>query len=629
MIPPPPPDEPPPASSASASGADRMHAASSPRYTGVSSSSSSSASSNGGSPRSRFQDPAVYGNSNNHSDRNSFGKSASNYGGNMYVQPGSASNSLAMQHVPQPQQQKARKDRAAELELRQVAETLSKTGKVLNAGLTQANEQGQRLRGAIAKLERAREWSTAERTRAQDEISAYFHNLHEVLRAKEAELLRDCKGVYEVQDDDQSRRLEELVHEGQRLSKACTTIQSLNEGTANATLGSLNEPLNALLEALESSAKAIENEEELSMQDAARLANGPSSAGDAENNALAAPGGGEDRGVKFYFCQDKEIQRSIEGIEMVHFEQVSPPVVLVGTPSAVDEEARRRRLLRDGPAGGLAGHAQASPRVTPPHQEMAGLRLDGQFASPMSRGTGGKSAGHGNSSANGGAGGNSRMPEKRLSGATPRRYSGEMDNNGLADSAYAQTYKIKAVIPFEDDEDPRGVVHYLGTRANTQVFSNPALFSPDDESLIVLRASSRIEGDLASLSAFKHHDGAFFETDSALSSWVSIELPSPMAPSHYTLGYYVNGQDHIPRNWVLQGSKDNTNWATLKVHENDTSLDGKLHLSTWRIPERAVSQAGPFRFFRVMQTGPTSTGTMFLVLSFLELYGTLFTEADL
>ncbi|GBG33132.1 E3 ubiquitin-protein ligase HECTD1 [Hondaea fermentalgiana] len=517
---------------------------------------------------------------------------------------------------------KEKKERAAEKDLRMVAETLSKTGKVLNAGLAQANEQGQRLRGAIARLERGREWSSAERTRAQEEIKAYFHNLHEVLRAKEAELLRDCKGVYEVQDDDQNGRLEELVHEGQRLSKACAAIQGLNEGTGNATLGALNEPLNALLEALESSAQAIEREDDLAQQDAARF----SGSGEATEGTVVVPGGGEDRGVKFYFCQDKEIQRAIEGIEMVHFDQAAPPVVLVGTPAAVDEEAQRRRLLRDGSAGAngangsnfasrAGGQGGASPRSNgDPVGGFAGLGIDGgasALGTPYSH-----------------AQQRHHAQQQGIPSASPRRFSGEMDNNGAADGGHAHTYKIKAVIPFEDDEDQRGVVHYLGTRANTQVFSNPALFSPDDPFLIVLRASSRIEGDLASLSAFKHHDGAFFETDSALSSWVSVELPSPMAPSHYTLGYYVNGQDHIPRNWVLQGSKDNTNWATLKVHENDTALDGKMHLATWRVPERAVSQAGPFRFFRVMQTGPTSTGTMFLVLSFLELYGTLFTEAE-
>jgi hypothetical protein len=74
---------------------------------------------------------------------------------------------------------------------------------------------------------------------------------------------------------------------------------------------------------------------------------------------------------------------------------------------------------------------------------------------------------------------------------------------------------------------------------------------------------------------------------------------------------------------VLQASKDNISFVTLKVHENDTALDNDMHLATWRISDVANEQ-GPFKYFRIMQTGPTSTGTMFLVLSFIEFYGTLF-----
>lgn len=99
----------------------------------------------------------------------------------------------------------------------------------------------------------------------------------------------------------------------------------------------------------------------------------------------------------------------------------------------------------------------------------------------------------------------------------------------------------------------KGVVEYLGTRQGTAEFSNPAYLDPTDPNVVVVRASSRIEGDLASLTGFRHEEGAFFETDSALSSWVSIELPIPLKISHYTLGYYIKGEEHVPRNWVSCG----------------------------------------------------------------------------
>ena len=108
--------------------------------------------------------------------------------------------------------------------------------------------------------------------------------------------------------------------------------------------------------------------------------------------------------------------------------------------------------------------------------------------------------------------------------------------------------KVFAEIPYTGAV--KGVIDYLGTRQGTAEFNNPAYLDPTDPNVVVVRASSRIEGDLASLTGFRHEEGAFFETDSALSSWVSVELPIPLKISHYTLGYYIKGEEHVPRNWV-------------------------------------------------------------------------------
>ncbi len=495
-------------------------------------------------------------------------------------------------------------------ELRQVAETLSRTTKVLGAGLAQANEQGQRLRGAISRLERGNEWSTAERRRAEEEISGFFGKLREALRTKEDEMLRDTRGVFAVQDEDNKRRLEELVIQGQKLSKACMAIQALHEGTSAATIGSLNTPLHALLESLESSGRLLEREEEA----------------EAMGRAGTGLSAAEERGVRFQLCGDLEIQRAIEAIDMVHYEGASPPLVLVGTPAGLGDEAQRRRLTRQdaahknklpevpGSVGGYAAAPARAPLPPPPQQQQQQQQLlQMQVLPPPSQ-----QHHHG------------RRQGPLLQDPFPAQPNGKMlspladrRRGGPPQSSEPQM-QVRAVVPFEEDGDNEGVIHWLGRSANTKAFANPALFSPDDPFLVVLRASSRIEGDLASLAGFRHHDGAFFETDSALSSWISVELPLPLAPTHYTLGYFVNGQDHIPRNWVLQGSKDNVSFVTLRSHENDAALEGDMHLATWRIPEQAIA-AGPFSYFRVMQTGPTSTGTMFLVLSFIELYGTVFT----
>lgn len=131
-------------------------------------------------------------------------------------------------------------------------------------------------------------------------------------------------------------------------------------------------------------------------------------------------------------------------------------------------------------------------------------------------------------------------------------------NRSVEDRSERSMDRLEAPIEVEDNVfadvgyqgQVKGVVELLGTRQGSSDFSNPAYFDPTDPNLVVLRASSRIEGDLASLTAYRHEDGAFFETDSALSSWVSIELPLNLKITHYSLGYYVKGDEHVPRNWV-------------------------------------------------------------------------------
>ena len=105
--------------------------------------------------------------------------------------------------------------------------------------------------------------------------------------------------------------------QGQKLSKACMAIQALHEGTSAATIGSLNTPLHALLEALESSGRLLEREEEAE------------AAGRAGTGLSAA----EERGVRFQLCGDLEIQRAVEAIDMVHYEGASPPLVRIAEKS--------------------------------------------------------------------------------------------------------------------------------------------------------------------------------------------------------------------------------------------------------------------------------------------------------
>jgi len=62
-------------------------------------------------------------------------------------------------------------------------------------------------------------------------------------------------------------------------------------------------------------------------------------------------------------------------------------------------------------------------------------------------------------------------------------------------------------------------------------------------------------------------------------------------PDHYTLGYYVNGDDHIPCSWELQGSSDLVRWTALHRQMDSSSLIPKPHVASWPIaPPGSIAQ---------------------------------------
>ena len=79
------------------------------------------------------------------------------------------------------------------------------------------------------------------------------------------------------------------------------------------------------------------------------------------------------------------------------------------------------------------------------------------------------------------------------------------------------------------------------------------------------------------------------------------------------------------RHWWLQGSADGAAWKTLKKHANDASLAEKPHsIAFWALDAACVG-GDSFRFFRLLQTGPSSSSTAknCLRCAGIELYGGL------
>eukprot|EP00941_MAST-03F_sp_MAST-3F-sp1_P000955 g955.t1 len=169
---------------------------------------------------------------------------------------------------------------------------------------------------------------------------------------------------------------------------------------------------------------------------------------------------------------------------------------------------------------------------------------------------------------------------------------------------------------------------------------------------ISAEASSVLDGSLgAVVSGMKgHHDGQYLQTlsDRTSFSYFAIDLGAHRAlkPYGYRISYFNEGEDHIPQSWDLQVAQpvnfsnliedkeeddverrnifENVKWVTISRHCKDKSMFDAPHIASFPILwQEQKRNENYFRLFRIKLTGSTSSGTHYLVLSGLELYGRL------
>ena len=101
---------------------------------------------------------------------------------------------------------------------------------------------------------------------------------------------------------------------------------------------------------------------------------------------------------------------------------------------------------------------------------------------------------------------------------------------------------------------------------------------------------------------------------------VDLGATRSLVASHYALRHSRDGENYTLRNWELQGANAADGpWTTLRRHDNDASIEAKpCFVAAW-----AVEGAAPFRFFRIHQHGPNSSGHQHLMCAGIELYGLL------
>lgn len=202
-----------------------------------------------------------------------------------------------------------------------------------------------------------------------------------------------------------------------------------------------------------------------------------------------------------------------------------------------------------------------------------------------------------------------RPPDRRKADANPRLLPRKGAVRRVVDTSKGR------VLPYVEEDDTNGVIYYIGTNGGSKPWSNPSL-----DGRITTTRSSEGTGNAADITG---RENKKCYTDGKPESWWCVDLGEgrSLVPSRYVLRHGSKMATNQIRNWVFEGSADNSRFDVLSTHTNDETLRGSGFASaSWPVSGTET----PYRYFRVRQTGPNSTGDDFLVLCGIELYGTLY-----
>ncbi|PQM36696.1 BTB/POZ domain-containing protein [Prunus yedoensis var. nudiflora] len=171
------------------------------------------------------------------------------------------------------------------------------------------------------------------------------------------------------------------------------------------------------------------------------------------------------------------------------------------------------------------------------------------------------------------------------------------------------------------DGDSNGVLYFAGTSYGKHQWVNPVLAKR-----ITITASSppsRFTDPKALVS--RTYQGTSFAgpqiKDGHNCTWwmVDISADHQLICNYYTLRQ--DGSRAYMRYWKFQGSLDGKTWTNLRVHENDQTICKPGQFASW--PVTGPNALLPYRFFRVILTGPTTDASnpWNFCICLLELYG--------
>jgi hypothetical protein len=136
---------------------------------------------------------------------------------------------------------------------------------------------------------------------------------------------------------------------------------------------------------------------------------------------------------------------------------------------------------------------------------------------------------------------------------------------------------------------------------------------------VSIEGSSRRGGDCYAVANYEVPTD--WLTQEVPNSWLRFDFRTRLvAVSSYSMKSRFNGWG-IPRNGVLEGRNEDTDWVVIDRHDNDDTIQGVVASHNFKCP--ASSDFNMFRFIQLRQTGLNSHDSHHLTMCHFELFGLL------
>lgn len=152
-----------------------------------------------------------------------------------------------------------------------------------------------------------------------------------------------------------------------------------------------------------------------------------------------------------------------------------------------------------------------------------------------------------------------------------------------------------------------GIINYLRTNSNNIDVVN------------ITSSSTRYDSESAPNVVLFEDDSKHFYSKDEENQWLCFDFKQ----HKIILTNYSIKSDHSiyhPKNWVIEGSNDQSTWETIDKQNEFTGLKDKCQTCSFTVQNPTNKS---YRYIRLFQTGKSWNNTNILVIGSMELFGTL------